>query len=342
MKISNETKIGVLTAAAITILVLGLTFLKGKNLFSSKTIINGEFTNIQGLLNSNAVMVNGMQIGAVYGIENSMDMKKIIVKMNLTKEVNIPINSVAYIRPNPLGTTSIEIKLGNATEYLKNNAKIQTDTSASFLDAAMQKLDPVLAEVANTVRALDTVLISLSSIMDPTAKNNIQAMLANLSQTSYSLTASSASLQTLLNTQTGSLAKTLDHVSAFTGNLANNNEKITQVMDNLDKTTTNFAKLDLEKTLASLDNTITELKNSVAKLNNKDGTIGMLLNDTRVYENLASTANKLNLLLDDIRTNPKRYISISVFGKKNNSAPLSVPLPDTLDAPYIIKNVNDQ
>ena len=68
----------------------------------------------------------------------------------------------------------------------------------------------------------------------------------------------------------------------------------------------------------------------------------MMLNDTRVYNNLASTVNKLNLLLDDIRTNPKRYVSISVFGKKNSSAPLAVPLPDTLDAPYIIKNANDK
>lgn len=341
MKISNETKIGVLTAVAITVLVLGFNFLKGKNLFSNKTMVNARFTNIQGLLNSNAVIINGMQIGSVYNISNAKDMKSIVVEMNLTKDVNIPVNSIAYIRPNPLGTTSIEIKLGNSTEFLKDKSTIQTDTSASFIDAALQKLDPVLAEVATTVRSLDTLLISISSIIDPSARNNIQAMLANLSQTSYSLTASSASLQKLLNTQTGALAKTLDNVSVFTGNLAENNEKITSVMTNLDKTTTNFAKLDLEKTLNSLDNTINQLKNSVAKLDSKDGTIGMLLNDTRVYNNLASTVNKLNLLLDDIRTNPKRYVSISVFGKKNNGAPLAVPLPDTLDAPYIIKHAND-
>jgi phospholipid/cholesterol/gamma-HCH transport system substrate-binding protein len=171
--------------------------------------------------------------------------------------------------------------------------------------------------------------------VDPNAKNNIRGILENLNKTTVGLVASSASLQTLLNTQTGDLAKSLTNVSAFTGNLANNNDKLNAVMSNLDKTTTSLSNLDLEKTLTALNGTIGELKSTIGKLNTKDGTAGMLLNDTKLYNNLSATSNKLNLLLDDLKTNPKRYISFSVFGKKYKGDALAVPLPDTLNAPYI-------
>ncbi|MBL0146618.1 MAG: MCE family protein [Chitinophagaceae bacterium] len=335
MKISNETKIGVLTVIALTILVLGFNFLKGKTFFSNKHQLFAKYTNVQGLLKSNPVFINGMQVGSVYDIQSDKNMKEILVTINLTKEVNIPTNSAALIKPNPLSTTSIDIKLGDANTYLKKVDTILTQPSDGIFDAALGRIDPVLSQVKGAVKSLDSVLMNVNSVIDANAKNNIQAMLTNLNKTTASLTVSSASLQTLLNTQTGALAKSLNNVSSFTGNLANNNDKLTAVMTNLDKTTENFSKLDIEKTLTNLNNTINELKGTIGKLNTNTGTAGLLLNDTKLYNNLTATSNKLNLLLDDVKTNPKRYISFSVFGKKNKGTPLMVPLPDTINAPYI-------
>jgi len=256
--------------------------------------------------------------------------------MTLTKDVNIPVNSFATIKNNPLGTTTVEIKLGDATQYLPKNDTIPTEMSAGILDAAIQEMRPVLGQVKNAVKSLDSVLRTITSVVDPNAKNNIRGILENLNKTTAGLTESSASLQILLNTQTGALAKSLNNVNAFTANLANNNDKLTSVMSNLDKTTTNLSNLDLQKTLTTLDATVNDLKASLGKLNSTNGTAGMLLNDPKLYMNLASTANKLNVLLDDIKTNPKRYISFSVFGKKTKVSPLVVPLPDTLNSPYMI------
>ncbi len=335
MKISNETKIGVLTVIAIALLYFGFSFLKGKTFFSKDHKLFAKYENVQGLLKSNPVYVNGMQVGSVFDIQSDATMKEILVTINLTKDVNLPNNSLAVIKPNPLGSTSIDIKLGNATAYLKKVDTIKTLASAGIMDAALERIDPILGKVKSAVQALDSVLTNMNSVVDATAKANIQGMLANLNTTTASLTSSSASLQTLLNTQTGALAKSLNNVSSFTGNLANNNDKLTSVMSNLDKTTQNFSKLDVEKTLTTLNGTITELKNTVGKLNTNTGTAGLLLNDTKLYNNLTATSNKLNLLLDDFKTNPKRYISFSVFGKKNKGTALMVPLPDTVNAPYI-------
>lgn len=335
MKISNETKIGALTAIAITLLIMGFNFLKGKTLFGKSHTMYAKYTNVQGLANSNPIMINGLQVGTVYSISTDKNMKQILVNLTLTKDVNIPSNSVAVINTDLLGTKSIVIKLGDAADYLHENDTIKTIPSTLIFNEILGKVDPLFDEVTKAVVSIDSVLQSFNRILDPTAKNNIGATLENLNKTTANLITASANLNILLNTQTGSLAKTIDNLNSFTGNLAQNNDKITNLVGNLDKTAGNLSKLDLDKTLNILNTTINDLKTTIGKLNSTSGTVGLLLNDTKLYNNLTATANKLNLLIDDLKTNPKRYVNISVFGKKNKSTGLTVPLPDTVNAPYL-------
>jgi phospholipid/cholesterol/gamma-HCH transport system substrate-binding protein len=335
MKISNETKIGSLTAVAIVLLVLGFNFLKGKTLFGKSHNIFAKYTNVQGLQPSNPVVINGMQVGTVYSITTDKNMKEILVNMNLTKDVNIPANSVAIIKPSLLGTTSIDIKLGDAQTYVPKNGFIATEATAGIFNDVLSKVDPILYQVTKAVTSIDSVLMSVNHILDPAAKNNLGAMLANLNTTSANLVGASSSLTKLLNTETGALTGTLNNLNSFTSNLDKNNGKITNLVGNLDKTATNLSNLDLQQTLNTLNGTIGDLKSTIGKLNSPTGTAGLLLNDTKLYNNLTATANKLNLLIDDLKTNPKRYVNISVFGRKNSSPGLIVPLPDTVNAPYL-------
>lgn len=335
MKISNETKVGALTAVAITVLVLGFNYLKGKTFFGKSHTMYAKYTNVQGLAPSNPVMINGLQVGQVYSINTDKNMKQILVNINMTKDVNIPKNSVALIKSSLLGVVTVDIKLGDSNEYLPENDTIPTAASSGMFSEVLGRVDPVLYQVTKAVSTIDSVLGKLNSILDPNAKNNIASVLANLNATTAHLVVSGASLETLLNTQTGALSKTLNNLSSFTGNLQGNNEKITGILTNLDKTATNLSQLDLQKTLTTLNATIGDLKSLIGRVNTNSGTLGLLLNDTKLYNNLTATANKLNLLIDDLRTNPKRYVNISVFGKKNTSPALAVPLPDTVNAPYL-------
>lgn len=339
MKISNETKVGLLAIIAIALLILGFNFLKGKKIFTSSTTLYAQYSNIQGLQKSNPIFINGLQVGTVYDIRTDKNMKSILVEMTITKDVYIPKNSLAIIRNNPISTPSMEIKLGDAVTHLKSKDTILTEVSGGIFDAVLQKVDPVLFEVKKAVSSIDTLLGNFNTILDPRAKNNIGASLENLNTITASMVQTTAQLNLLLNAQTGALAKSLNHVESITGNLAGSNEKITHVIDNLDKTTTKFSNLEIEPAVAKLNQAMTDLQATVAKMNSKDGTLGKLINDPALYQNLASTGNKLNLLLDDIRVNPKRYVSISVFGKKAKGAPLAVPLPDTLNSPYYIEKV---
>jgi len=341
VKISNETKVGAIAVVSVTLLILGFNFLKGKKLFSDSKTLVAKFGNVQGLANSNPIMVNGLQVGTVYNITPAKDMRQILVTLTITKDIDIPDNSIAIIKPSLLGTTSLDIKLGDSHTFLKHKDTILTEANAGIFTDVLKKVDPVLYTVTNAVSSIDSFLKNLNHIVDPRAKDNIAATLENLNKITASLTMSAASLGILLNTQTGTLAKTLNNLSSVTGNLASNNEKISGVLTNLDKTATNLSQLDLKRTLDSLDATINNLKSLVGKFNTNDGTVGLLLNDPSLYKNLASTANKLNLLIDDIRVNPKRYVNISILGKKNTSTPLSLPLPDTMNSPYIIEKIKN-
>ncbi len=337
MTISNETKVGSLTAIAIVLLILGFNFLKGKSVGGNNTHYFATFTDVQGLAKGNPVAISGKETGNVYEIDGGKDMKQLKVTINMKDEVNIPDDSYAVITKSLLGAVQLEIKLGNSKTYKKDGDNIQTVVAADLIGDAMKKLDPVLYQVTKAVKSLDTLLLTVNSVVDPNTKNNIRATMENLNKTTASLALSTASLQGMLNAQTGSIAKTVDNLNSFTGALKNNNDKLTQTMANVETATGKFAKLDLETTMANLNGSVTELKSILSKANSDKGTLGLLMNDPKLYNNLNATTNKLNLLLDDLRLHPKRYVNISVFGKKDKTGPLMVPLPDTVNAPYLIK-----
>lgn len=340
MKVSNEAKVGIIAIVSIGLLVLGFNFLKGKKLWSDDTTLYANYGNVQGLQKSNPVIINGMQVGNVYDIRTDEHMRNIIVELNITKDVKVPTNSICIIRTNPISSPSVEIRIGDANTYLNSKDSIRTLPPTGSLDAILENIDPVLAQVKKTVNSLDTLLVNFNSVLDPNVKGNLAATFENLKTISSSMIVSSNSLQTLLNAQTGALAKTLNNTNAITANLAANGEKINHVVSNIDQTTTRLAALEFDKTLNSLNATIADLQAIVHKASSSDGSLGKLMNDPVLYNNLASTGNKLNLLIDDIRLNPKRYVSISVFGKKPSRNPLMVPLPDTLNSPYYIEKVN--
>ncbi len=245
MKISNETKIGILAAFAITLLILGFNFLKGKTFFGKSHTLYAKYSNVQGLANSNPVMINGLQVGTVYSITPDKSMKQILVNMTLTKDVDIPKNSIATINTDLLGSKSIVIHLGDATQFIPKNDTIATEPTTGIFNEILSKFDPVLGQLKHAVTSVDSVLGNFNKILDPSAKNNIGAMLENLNKTTANLITASASLNVLLNTQTGALAGTLNNLNSFTGNLSKNNDKINSLVDNLDKTAGNLSKLEL-------------------------------------------------------------------------------------------------
>ncbi len=209
-------------------------------------------------------------------------------------------------------------------------------------------INPVLYEVRNATRSLDSVLHIIASVFNPMTKSNIQGILENLNRTTASFAFSAASLQTILNPQSGALAHALDNVNSFTYNLVENTDTLNGILSNANRAAAHFASLDFRRTMNTLDSSVAQLNIGIQKINSKEGSIGLLLNDTKIYDNLAATSNKLNILLDDIRVHPKRYLSFSVFGKRDKGNYITAPLIDdtlkflpTVDTMKVAKKANE-
>jgi len=320
MKISNETKVGALTAIAIVILILGFNFLKGRNLTERSDKIYSVFPDIKGLQVSNPVYIKGLQVGKISEMhEKDNNLTGIVVAITLNKAINIPDNSMAIINSDLLGSTSLEIMMGSNGDYIKNGDTLQSTAKLGIMTEITKSLNPALTNVNKTLASLDVLINQLSAVLDPNTQGNLQSVIANLTSTSREL-------DKLMKAQTAVVAKTIGNVETITGTFAKNSGRIDSTIGNLQRTTASLADAEIDKTLQTVTRTMGKLEQTINTINSKNGSIGMLLNDRQLYDELRMTNRSLTTLLDDVRVNPKRYVSISVFGKKQKSGPIMQPI----------------
>src|SRR5436190_13130641 len=213
MKISNETKIGALTTVAVVFLILGFNFLKGKSVLKTGFFLYAKYADLKKLSASNAVYANGYQIGTVYSTTSAdPSLRDLVVEIKLSEDYHIPVNSVAAIETNPLGSPVMDIQLGSSTKYLQTGDTIRTVENAGMLGAISNKLGPLSDQITTTLVTLDSLMRNFNSILDPNTKGNLQSVIAHLNTATESVTRSTVSLEHLLNMQSGALAQSLAHV----------------------------------------------------------------------------------------------------------------------------------
>ena len=319
MKISNETKVGILSITALVLLIVGFNFLKGKDIFNRSKKLYMVFYDLGALTKSNEVKINGYVIGKVYELNaTDKDVTGIVATINLVEDVNIPINSTAVISSPLIGSSFIDIEKGDSPIDLKPGDTLQTREDIGLLDDVKSQLTPTLTSVREGIDSVKMLLSNVNKLFTYEARQNLQQTLANLSMTTHSL-------NRLMDTENGALSRSLDNMSSFTANLRNNNDSITAVISNANRATAKLAKLEIQPIIDSLSVTISQLKSVVAKIDSKEGTLGALINDRSVYNKLHDAILSAEILMDDLRTNPKRYVNLSVFGRKDKDGPITSP-----------------
>lgn len=319
MKISNETKVGVLAIAALVLLIVGFNFLKGKDVFNRSKKIYMVFSDLNGLAKSNEVKINGYVIGKVYDLQAAdKDMSGIVATINLSEMVNIPKDSKAYISSPFIGTAFIAIEKGAMTDYLQPGDTLSTKIDASLLDDVKAQLNPTLSKVREGIDSVKMLLSNVNGLFNDAAKANLQQTLANLNMTTHSL-------NKMMDSQNGPLARSLNNVTSITENLKKNNDSITATISNAKRASEKFANLELQPTIDSLNATVGQLKAFAAKMNSKDGSLGALVNDRQLYNKLYDAILSAEILIDDLRAHPKRYVNFSIFGRKDKDGPLTSP-----------------
>jgi phospholipid/cholesterol/gamma-HCH transport system substrate-binding protein len=317
MKINNETKIGIITVSALTILILGFNFLKGKDIFMKKRYIYAVFSDLGSLSKSNTVTINGYVIGNVSNLKaRDKDISGIVATITLTQDVHIPRDSKAYISTPLVGGSVIVIEKGTDSVFLNLGDTILTRRDNGILDDVRAQFAPTLTKVRNSLDSLDIVLNNLNRILSNENRDNIKQTLANLN-------AASNSLNGLMDNQTEALAKTLNNAEEFTADLKKNTDNINKTIANAKTASEKLAALDVQPTIDAINELVGKLKSVVAKIDSKDGTLGALLNDKTLYNKLNDAILAAEILIDDLRIHPKRYTTI--LTKKVKYDPLTSP-----------------
>jgi phospholipid/cholesterol/gamma-HCH transport system substrate-binding protein len=319
MKISNETKVGILSIVALTLLIVGFNFLKGRDVFSKSRKIYMVFDNLNGLSKSNEVKIKGYVIGKVYNLNaKDADLTGIVATINLSENVNIPKDSRASISSPIIGSSSITIVKGTSSEFLKDGDTLQTRIEAGLLDDVKAQLNPTLITVREGIDSVKMLLSNVNQVFNAQARLDLQQTLRNLNMATNSL-------NKMMDPTTGALGQSLSNVNAITSNLKNNNDSINAIISNARKATAKLADLSIQPTIDSLGQAVSHLKAVIAKMDSKDGTLGALINDRTLYNKLTDAILSAEILMDDLRTNPKRYVNLSIFGKKDKNGPITSP-----------------
>lgn len=327
--VSNEVKVGAVTAISITLLILGFNFLKGNNPLKRSQYIYAKFESIEGLVPSNPIVMNGLVIGSVFKAEPSDEfLSSVLITIRLSEAVKIPKDSKAIIKGNLLSTPVVEIQKGIATEYLAKGDTLITEESSGFLGAVLEQLGPTQQTLNKTLREMDTLLSSTNRVLDVKAQDDLRQTLSNLSRITQQLAETSVSVNKLLQQQQNALTETIGNLRATSVQVKEGTQNLPAITKNLETSTKKLSELELQATVSKLNETLEQMNATLGKVNDQNGSVGALLNDRRLYDNLSSTVNSMNLLLQDLRLHPKRYVNVSVFGRKAKSEPLMRPMDE--------------
>lgn len=319
MKMSNELKVGLMALAAIVALILGFRFLKGKDVFNRTPKVYAIFKTVGGLEKSNFVKINGLNVGSVYKMEPADEnINNIKVTISISEDVNIPSNSVAYISGSLLGASNIVIEKGDAKTFIKDGSRLATREEDGLLGDLTSEAKPLMGKVRNVADSLTMLLSGFNNTLDANTQRNLQYMIANLNY-------ATANLNSLLASASPALTASLQNMNAITGNLKNQNREIEEILGNANTFSNDLAQLRLQRTLDSLNGAISDLRLTINKISSPEGSLGAMMSDRQLYNKLNDVMLSAEILLDDIRVHPKRYVNISVFGKKNTAGELTAP-----------------
>jgi len=315
LKVSREIKTAVLVIISIVLFIWGYSFLKGKNLFDNSNKLFVVYENVAGLAPSAPVTLNGLTIGKVNSISINPD-GKLLVELHITTDFPISKSSIAEIYDSGLvGGRQIAIKPNlldkNYTvsgDYLKASSKL------GLTDALAQQLEPLQAKIQELLENADVLFTNVNDVLDTQTRQNLKSSIASLNATLSEFSVASKNVNELLADNKYHLNNTLKNADKVSGNFA-------IISDSL-------AKANLGQTVKNLEKTLAKVDKIMADLEQGKGTMGKLIKDETMYTNFAKTSKELELLLQDVRLNPTRYVNVSLFGKKNK--PYVAPVNDTI------------
>ena len=311
-KISNEVKVGVIALLTIVVFIWLYNFLKGKDLLNSTAYYYTVYDKVGGLAESSPVEVNGYKVGVVQSIKFTDAVSgRLLVALSVNRDFKLPVNTVAEIVPvSLLGGMKVQFVYGDGPEFYSEGDTIPGRLAESIIDKMETELLPVKDKMTDLLIVLDSVISSINEVMDADFKDDLSGTLANLNSTTESF-------ENIIGSKEKELKTTIENINKFTMMLSDNSENMSKTFSNLQTISDTLAAADIFGSVSNLKTTLEETVMIMKDLNNGKGTAGQFLKNDTLYTNLTSSLESLNVLLQDMKANPKRYVHFSIFGKKS-------------------------
>ncbi|GAB3925721.1 MlaD family protein [Mucilaginibacter myungsuensis] len=314
MKISNETKIGALTAFSIAVLIIGYSYLRGNDVFSRSNKYYAVYRSVEGLTVSKPVLVNGFQIGRVSSMKLQPNGYS-IVEFKIEPDYDIPANTLAKLQSTDLlGGKAIVFELGNSKELAEDGATLRADIQGSLAES----LQPIQRKAELLIGKVDSSLAAINKILNPEFQKNVDRSFNSIANSLQTLEGTTKKIDALVGSQTSHINGILTNAEVASSGLKVTVNNMNDVTGNFKKVSNDLANSNIKQTLDNANKAMADLQATMAKVNSKNGSLGLLLNDTQVYDNMAKATQSLDDLLTDLKAHPKRYVSFSVFGGKKD------------------------
>lgn len=319
MKISKEFKIGIVVVSAIIAFVWGISFLKGSEFFSKEFYLYAVYPKIDNLIPATALQINGYKIGQISKISLTQRNGKsqILIRFLVTEEVNIPKGSTARaVSTDLLGSKVVEVIFSNNKEFVKSGDTLISDTEVGLKESFNQQLGPLQAKAESLIQSIDSVMAVISMVLNVRTRENIDRSFESVRKAISSLEQTSYKLDDMMANEKPKLSSIFTNLNGISANLSKNEEKITNILTNFSNLSDTLAHSQLKSAVTNADNTLKELNKLMTQINAGQGTLGKLAKNDSLYNNLNKSAENLDLLLKDLKENPKRYVRFSIFGGK--------------------------
>ncbi|MCF8303438.1 MAG: MlaD family protein [Bacteroidales bacterium] len=317
MKIKREIKIGIAFVVAILLFIWGINYLKGSDILKDQRYVYGVYNRVDGLIPANPVNVKGVKIGQVDEVRFMQNAQtQVLVKMIITSDIKIPGNSLARIYSSDLmGSKAVEIKLGNSGKLLQSGDTLKTDIEESLKEEVNRQVLPLKRKAENLILSIDSVVTVVRYILDEDTRENLSQSFVSIRKTISNLERSSSNIDTLLAAEKSRLSGIISNVDAIAYNLRQSNSEVTNILSNLSAVSDTLAQANLSKTLGKTNQTLDQINRITTKIDEGEGSLGLLVNNDTLYHKLESSAAELDMLLRDIKLNPNRYVTFSIFGR---------------------------
>jgi phospholipid/cholesterol/gamma-HCH transport system substrate-binding protein len=312
VRITREIKLGILTVVTLFLVVWGLNYLKGRDIFSRQITFFAVYNDVSGLIQSNPVSLNGVNIGQVNKISFLPDNSgRILVECIVDNVVPIPVNSTSMLSGASLtGNREIILILGDASQIINSGDTLASRMQVSLQEEVSQLVLPIREKAEELFAQVDSVMIIFQAIFNNESRTNITSSFRSIQQTLENLESTTETI----DRESTRIATILANVESISQNLSNNNENLSNIFQNISDVSDSLVAANIRQTIAQADESIRNFNSVLDKINRGEGSAGLLVNDEQLYRNLENSANQLEQLLEDIRKNPGRYVRISVFG----------------------------